>query len=72
MKIFKRAPLTGIDSDAALTEARRLLGRSIQLPARRAFLQRSLTMGGLSMLTGCSVTDEIGIVSLSAQPSHFA
>jgi DMSO/TMAO reductase YedYZ molybdopterin-dependent catalytic subunit len=27
-------------------------------PARRLFLKRGLTLGGLSMLTGCAITDE--------------
>ena len=61
MKIFKRPPLVGVDSDAALAEARKLIGRRIEQPARRAFLQRSLTLGGLSMLTGCSISDNAGV-----------
>ena len=41
-----------IDGDAMLKEAMRHLAQ----PARRIFMQRSLTLGGLSMLTGCSLS----------------
>ncbi|MDO9405576.1 MAG: molybdopterin-dependent oxidoreductase [Polaromonas sp.] len=61
MNIFKRSPLIGVDTDAALAEARQIIGRQVGQPARRAFLQRSLTMGGLSLLTGCSISDNAGV-----------
>src|ERR1700693_5696300 len=35
--------------------------RQIVQPSRRAFLQRSLTLGGLAMLTGCSLNDDASI-----------
>lgn len=35
--------------------------RQIRQPSRRLFLQRSLTLGGLSLLTGCNVGDPSGI-----------
>lgn len=35
--------------------------RQIKQPSRRLFLQRSLTLGGLSLLTGCNVGDPSGI-----------
>ena len=57
MKLFQRPAPHGVDPDAALAEARRLLARRIDPPSRRAFLQRSLTLGGLSMLGGCSISD---------------
>ncbi|WP_326543129.1 molybdopterin-dependent oxidoreductase [Pseudorhodoferax sp.] len=71
MKIFRRPTLAGVDSDAALTEARRLLGRHIAQPARRAFLQRTLTLGGLSMLTGCSISDNAGVEAALGRISQF-
>lgn len=49
--------LTRTDRAAALSEARALLARRIRSPARRVFLQRTLTLGGLSLLSGCSITD---------------
>jgi len=35
--------------------------RKIKEPSRRQFLQRSLTLGGLALLTGCDVSDESSI-----------
>ena len=35
--------------------------RKIERPSRRLFLQRGLTLGGLSLLTGCNVSDEASI-----------
>ena len=46
-----------IDGDAVVKEA---LGRLAQ-PARRLFMQRSLTLGGLSMLTGCAIVDDASV-----------
>ena len=71
MKIFKRPPLVGVDCDAALAEARQLIGRRIEQPARRAFLQRSLTMGGLSLLTGCSISDNADVEAALTKISRF-
>jgi DMSO/TMAO reductase YedYZ molybdopterin-dependent catalytic subunit len=71
MRIFKRPPLLGIDSDAALAEARHIIGRRVDQPARRDFLQRSLTMGGLSMLAGCSISDNAGVEAALKKISQF-
>ncbi|HSB25758.1 MAG TPA: molybdopterin-binding protein [Burkholderiaceae bacterium] len=35
----------------------------VHQPSRRAFLGRTLTLGGLSMLTGCSLLDDDGVES---------
>ena len=71
MKTFQRPPLSGIDSDAVLAEARKIIARRVEQPARRAFLQRSLTMGGLSMLAGCSISDNAGVEAALAKISRF-
>ncbi|MEO5660458.1 MAG: molybdopterin-binding protein, partial [Polaromonas sp.] len=71
MKIIQRLALPGLDSDAVLTEARQLIGRRIEQPARRAFLQRSLTLGGLSLLTGCNITNNESVEAALAQISRF-
>ena len=42
-----------VDGDAVVKEA---LDR-LEQPARRLFMRRTLTLGGLSLLTGCSITD---------------
>ena len=41
------------DREAVVKEALDRLAR----PARRQFLQRALSLGGLSLLTGCSLAD---------------
>ena len=38
MKIFKAPTLTGVDGDAVVREARTLIARKLDQPARRAFL----------------------------------
>ncbi len=42
------------DKASVIQEALKLLPS----PARRLFLKRAVTLGGLSLLSGCSVTDE--------------
>lgn len=74
MNFFKRTPqatLADIDTDAALAEARKLIGRRIEQPARRAFLQRSLTLGGLSLLSGCSISDNSTVEAALTRISRF-
>ena len=46
-------------SDAALI-VKDAIAR-IEAPSRRAFLQRSLSLGSLSMLTGCSLVDDASV-----------
>jgi len=65
--IKKTARLAAIDGDAAVREALRL----IEEPARRAFLQRSLTLGGLSLLTGCAIIDEESVEDALMKFSRF-
>lgn len=71
MKIFQRPALLNVDAEAALAEARRLIARKIEQPERRAFLTRSVTMGGLSMLTGCSISNHEGVEAALATISRF-
>lgn len=71
MKIFKAPTLTSIDGDAVLHEARVLIARKLDQPSRRAFLQRSLTLGGLSLLTGCSISDNTQVEAALTKISRF-
>jgi len=62
MKI--KTPLRlNIDADAVLKEAAARIAHAGQItqPARRDFLRRSLTLGGISMLTGCTLADEASV-----------
>jgi DMSO/TMAO reductase YedYZ molybdopterin-dependent catalytic subunit len=61
--IIKPTTRLAIDGDAVLKEAVNRIShasRSAQ-PARRDFLRRSLTLGGLAMLTGCTLVDEASV-----------
>lgn len=58
---MKRIQNESTDSRAALRESRLLIARQLDAPARRLFLRRSFTLGGLALLTGCSVQDGDGI-----------
>ncbi|MDP9908058.1 DMSO/TMAO reductase YedYZ molybdopterin-dependent catalytic subunit [Variovorax boronicumulans] len=68
---FKRPPLVGVDGDAVVREARALIERQLDAPSRRLFLRRSLTLGGLSMLTGCSISDDSHVEAALAKVSRF-
>jgi len=71
MNIFKRRTLPDVDTDAALTEARRMLGKRMAPAARRNFLRGSLTLGGLSLLTGCSISDNEDVEAVLNRISRF-
>ena len=45
--------------------------RQIKQPSRRLFLQRSLTLGGLSLLTGCKVNEPASIETALTAVSRF-
>jgi DMSO/TMAO reductase YedYZ molybdopterin-dependent catalytic subunit len=63
----KSPRLAAIDGDAVVKEAL----RRIEQPSRRLFLQRSLTLGGLSLLTGCAIVDEDSVEHALMQVSRF-
>ncbi|MBI5909630.1 MAG: molybdopterin-dependent oxidoreductase [Betaproteobacteria bacterium] len=66
--MIKKAPrLVAIDGDAVVKEAL----RRIEQPSRRLFLQRSLTLGGLSLLTGCAIVDEDSVETALMRVSRF-
>ena len=51
---FKLPRRIGIDSEALIKDALKVMPQA----SRRLFLKRSLSLGGLSLLTGCSVVNE--------------
>ncbi|MVW79073.1 molybdopterin-dependent oxidoreductase [Bordetella sp. 02P26C-1] len=71
MGIRKRPTSLGLDAPAILKEARKLLSRRIEQPTRRAFLQRTLSMGGLALLSGCSLSDEDSVEQALVTVSRF-
>lgn len=48
-----RAPITGVDPKLLVKDAAKLLPD----PSRRLFLRNAASIGGLSLLTGCGITD---------------
>ncbi len=71
MNIFKRRTLPHVDADSALHDARKLLEKRMAPAARRDFLRTSLTLGGLSMLTGCSISDNESVEAALGRISRF-
>ena len=68
---MKHEPWLVRNAETILKDARREVLRVVEQPARRAFLQRSLTLGGLSLLSGCSLVDEDSIESALMAISRF-
>ncbi|SEI38306.1 molybdopterin-dependent oxidoreductase [Achromobacter sp. NFACC18-2] len=67
----RRPPLPGLDGPAILREAGKLLDKRVEQPARRAFLRRGLTLGGLAMLSGCSLSDDEHVEQALSAVSRF-
>jgi DMSO/TMAO reductase YedYZ molybdopterin-dependent catalytic subunit len=44
---------------------------ALEAPARRLFMRRTLTLGGLSLLTGCAVTDRESVERVLMHVSRF-
>src|ERR1035437_5635225 len=65
IKKFRRR--LALDGDAVVKEALRRL----EQPSRRLFLQRSLTLGGLSLLTGCAIVDEDSVANARMNGARF-
>ncbi len=63
--------LARADREAALSEARSLVLRQLDAPARRLFMRRSLTLGGLSLLSGCSISDNKTVEAALSRISRF-
>jgi len=66
--MIKQSPRQNlVDGDAVVKEA---LSR-LEHPSRRRFLQHSLTLGGLSLITGCTITDDKSAESALMKISRF-
>lgn len=46
-----------LDAESILKDAR----KALSMPSRRLFGKRALTLGGLSLLTGCNITDDLSV-----------
>ena len=65
--------MAGPDKESSLDRALVLKDAAAELsaPARRLFLGRALTLGGLSMLTGCSISSNKSVDSFLKSVSRF-
>lgn len=70
MPMFKRPPPFS-DAESILKDARKVLAPTLEQPARRIFLTRHLTLGGLAMLTGCTISDETHVEKVLETISRF-
>ena len=59
------------DGESVLKDALKEVGARIEQPTRRAFFQRGLTLGGLSLLSGCAITDENSVETALLKVSQF-
>ena len=71
MNKHKRPSLPGLDGPAILKEAGRILQKRVEQPSRRAFLRNSLNLGGLAMLSGCSLSDDDSVEQALTAVSRF-
>lgn len=71
MNKHKRPPMPGLDGPAILKEAGNILEKRVEQPSRRAFLRSSLTLGGLAMLSGCSLSDDESVEKALTAVSRF-
>lgn len=69
--IKKPSRQLAMDGDRVLKDATKEIARRLDQPTRRAFLQRSLSLGGLSLLSGCGVVDESSVENALMTVSRF-
>lgn len=60
-------PLDKLDTQLILKDAKRELAQ----PQRRLFAKQLLTLGGLSLLTGCTLTDQASVNAMLRRISRF-
>ena len=71
MSAKRRLSLLGLDGPAILKEAVKILDKRVESPSRRAFLRSSLTLGGLAMLSGCTLSDDENVEKALTAVSRF-
>lgn len=62
-----RAPVAGVDPKLLVKDAAKLLPD----PSRRLFLRNAASVGGLALLTGCSITDGLSAEKALRKVSEF-
>jgi DMSO/TMAO reductase YedYZ molybdopterin-dependent catalytic subunit len=62
---------SGLDEQSILIDARKVIAPRIEDRSRRAFLMRSLTLGGVALLSGCSLSDNESVETALSAMSRF-
>jgi DMSO/TMAO reductase YedYZ molybdopterin-dependent catalytic subunit len=63
--------LVNLDASTILQDARKIIAPQIEDRSRRSFLMRGLTLGGIAMLSGCSLTDNDSVETALSAMSRF-
>ncbi|MGN6390052.1 MAG: molybdopterin-dependent oxidoreductase [Burkholderiaceae bacterium] len=67
MPIRKKPMLAGLDAKLIVRDAL----NTLDMPSRRRFGKRALSLGALSMMTGCSITDDASVERMLTAMSRF-
>ncbi len=65
--MFKPKRIQTLDTQAVVDAAL----KELPMPSRRLFMQRGLTLGGLSLLSGCTLSDEHSVERALMKVSQF-
>jgi DMSO/TMAO reductase YedYZ molybdopterin-dependent catalytic subunit len=71
MHITKRSRIVDVDGEAVVKDALKIILPRVADSGRRSFLRRSLTLGGVAMLSGCSITDNDSVDTALTAISRF-
>ena len=71
MKNDNKIIVSGTDKQDLIDEAQRLIARKLDAPSRRRFLRQGLTLGGITMLTGCDFSDNANVDKALVSISGF-
>lgn len=67
----KRIERSALDASSILIDARKIIAPRIEDRSRRSFLMRSLTLGGVALLSGCNLTDSESVDTALSSMSRF-
>ncbi|MDQ2138495.1 molybdopterin-dependent oxidoreductase [Alcaligenaceae bacterium B3P038] len=71
MRPTDKRDMSNTRADDIVRDAKKLLLPRIQDGSRRAFLSRTLTLGGVALLSGCNVSDNAGVEQALTKISRF-
>ena len=71
MRTSKSSGIVKVDAQAVIKDASKLMASRLPSPHRRAFLRRGLTLGGVALLSGCTITDDDSVDAALAGISRW-